>query len=158
MRHILKLHRDLTTQSLPQAAHEFTIETFNTATHKQAWLDLNNKVFAHHEDQGNWAMADLENRMAEPWFDPQGFFLATQKGEIEGFVWTKIHQDLVNQDPVGELYVIGVDPEEHSKGIGKTVCNEGLIYLRSKGIKESILYVDADNEAGKGLYTSLGFN
>jgi mycothiol synthase len=33
-----------------------------------------------------------------------------------------------------------------------------LIYLRSKGIKESILYVDADNEAGKGLYTSLGFN
>ena len=46
MRHILKLHRDLTTQSLPQVAHEFTIETFNTATHKQAWLDLNNKVFA----------------------------------------------------------------------------------------------------------------
>jgi mycothiol synthase len=77
---------------------------------------------------------------------------------IVGFCWTKIHQDLVNADPVGELYVIGVDPEEHSKGIGKTVCNEGLIYLRSKGIKESILYVDADNEAGKGLYTSLGFN
>jgi mycothiol synthase len=77
---------------------------------------------------------------------------------IVGFCWTKIHQDLVNADPVGELYVIGVDPEEHSKGIGKTVCNEGLIYLRSKGINESILYVDADNEAGKGLYTSLGFN
>ena len=106
MRHILKLHRDLTTQSLPQVAHEFTIECFNTATHKQTWLDLNNKVFAQHVDQGNWAMADLENRMAEPWFDPQGFFLATQKGVIEGFVWSKIHQDLVNQDPVGELYVV----------------------------------------------------
>ena len=60
MRHILKLHRDLTTQPLPQATHGFTIETFNTATHKQAWLDLNNKVFAHHEDQGNWVMADLD--------------------------------------------------------------------------------------------------
>mgnify|MGYP000645590499 CR=1 FL=1 len=103
-------------------------------------------------------MADLENRMSEPWFDPAGFFLCIHDDIIVGFCWTKIHQDLVNADPVGELYVIGVDPEEHSKGIGKTVCNEGLIYLRSKGIKESILYVDADNEAGKGLYTSLGFN
>ena len=158
MRHILKLHRDLDTNSLPQADHDYTIETFDPAIHKQQWLDLNNLVFAHHPDQGNWAMEDLDNRMAEPWFDADGFFLATENGVIEGFVWTKIHQDFVNSAPVGELYVIGVDPEEHGKGIGKTVCTEGLIYLRSKGITESILYVDADNEAGKGLYTSLGFN
>ena len=77
MRHILKLHRDLNTKALPQISHNHTIETFNTTTHKQAWLDLNNTIFAHHVDQGNWALADLENRMAEPWFDPQGFFLAT---------------------------------------------------------------------------------
>jgi len=89
MRHILKLHRDLNTEALPQISRNHTIETFNVSIHKQAWLDLNNKVFAHHIDQGNWAMADLENRMAEPWFDPQGFFLATQKGVIEGFVWTR---------------------------------------------------------------------
>jgi ribosomal protein S18 acetylase RimI-like enzyme len=33
-----------------------------------------------------------------------------------------------------------------------------LIYLKEKGIKQAILYVDDDNEAGKGLYKSLGFN
>jgi len=33
-----------------------------------------------------------------------------------------------------------------------------LIYLKEKGINQSILYVDDDNEAGKGLYKSLGFN
>ena len=158
MRHILKLHRDLTTQSLPQRSHEFTIETFNTATHKQAWLDLNNKVFAHHEDQGNWAMADLENRMAELWFNPQGFFLATQKGEIEGFVWTKIHQDLVNQDPVGELYVVGTHPDHAGKGIARALSVEAINYLANKGLKHAILYVDADNEKGLKLYGSLGFN
>jgi mycothiol synthase len=42
MRHILKLHRDLDTNSLPQADHDYTIETFNPAVHKQQWLDLNN--------------------------------------------------------------------------------------------------------------------
>ena len=157
MRHILKIHRSLL-DPIPVIEHSYTLRTFNPATDKQQWLDLNNTIFAHHPDQGNWAMADLENRMSEPWFDPAGFFLCIHDDVIVGFCWTKIHQDLVNADPVGELYVIGVDPEEHGKGIGKTVCNEGLIYLRSKGIKESILYVDADNEAGKGLYTSLGFN
>ena len=90
MRHILKLHRDLDSQSLPQAEHDYTIETFDSALHKQQWLDLNNLIFSHHPDQGNWVMQDLENRMNEPWFDPQGSFLATENGAIEGFVWTKI--------------------------------------------------------------------
>ena len=158
MRHILKLHRDLTTQSLPQRSHEFTIETFNAATDKQVWLDLNNTVFAHHEDQGNWVMADLENRMAEPWFDPEGFFLATQSGEIEGFVWTKIHQDLVNQDPVGELYVVGTAPEHHGRGIARALSVEAINYFVTKGLKHAMLYVDADNAKALKLYQSLGFN
>lgn len=103
-------------------------------------------------------MADLENRMHEPWFDPSGFFLCVNNGKIVGFCWTKIHHDFVNQDPIGELYVIGVDPNESGKGIGKAVCTEGLIYLKDKGIKQAMLYVDEDNEAGKGLYKTLGFN
>ena len=41
MRHMLKLHRDLDANSLPQAEHDYTIETFNPTTHKQPWLDLN---------------------------------------------------------------------------------------------------------------------
>jgi mycothiol synthase len=158
MRHILKLHRDLNTEALPQISHNHTIETFNVSIHKQAWLDLNNKVFAHHVDQGNWAMADLENRMAEPWFDPQGFFLATQNGVIEGFVWTKIHQDLVNQDPVGELYVVGTAPEHHSRGIARALSVEAINYFVTKGLKHAMLYVDADNEKAIKLYESLGFN
>ena len=157
MRRILKLHRSLDAP-IAHIPHNYQFITFDPEIHSEAWLDLNNLIFAKHPDQGNWAMADLENRMSEPWFDPAGFFLCIHDDVIVGFCWTKIHKDLVNADPVGELYVIGVDPEEHSKGIGKTVCNEGLIYLREKGIREAILYVDADNEAGKGLYTSLGFN
>jgi mycothiol synthase len=102
-------------------------------------------------------MADLENRMQEPWFDPKGFFLCVYNGKIAGFCWTKIHQDFVNQEPIGELYVIGVDPSESGKGIGKAVCTEGLIYLKEKDIKKAILYVDEENLAGKKLYSALSF-
>ena len=103
-------------------------------------------------------MKDLENRMAEPWFDPEGFFLAIEDKRIVGFCWTKIHHDFTNQDPVGEIYVLGVDPQAHGKGLGRALTLAGMHYLVGKGLKQSMLYVDADNEAGKALYASLGFN
>ena len=157
MRRILKLHRSLEVPVIP-VAHNFHIFTFDTQLHPQPWLELNNRIFSTHPDQGNWAMADLENRMHEPWFDPHGFFLCVSEEKIVGFCWTKIHQDLVNKEPIGELYVIGVDPAHSGKGIGKALCTQGLIYLKNKGITQGMLYVDEDNEAGKGLYKTLGFN
>jgi mycothiol synthase len=157
MRKILKLSRSLT-DPIDHIAHPYQFITFDPELHCEAWLDLNNKIFSAHPDQGNWAPADLENRMAEPWFDPSGFFLCIAHEIIVGFCWTKIHNDFVNQDPIGELYVIGVDPGFSGQGIGKAVCQEGLIYLRNKNLKTAILYVDEDNAAGIGLYKSLGFN
>ena len=157
MRHILKIHRSLN-EPLPTSKNEYAIRTFNPAKDKNSWLALNNKVFTNHPDQGNWALADLENRMTENWFDPGGFFLAVKDNEIVGFVWTKIHQDFVNQEPVGELYVVGVDPDHSRQGIARAVSVAAINYLVTKGLKHSMLYVDADNEKGLALYTSLGFN
>lgn len=157
MRHILKIHRSIQGR-IPDTDHGFTIERFNPALHKQLWLDLNNKIFINHPDQGNWVMEDLENRMSEPWFDPAGFFLAQEHGKLIGTCWTKIHHDLVNHAPVGELYVVGVDPEYMGHGIGRAVSITAMNYLFDKGIKEAMLYVDADNEKGLKLYESLGFN
>ena len=54
--------------------------------------------------------------------------------------------------------VIGVDPNESGQVIGKAVCTEGLIYLKEKGIKQAMLYVDADNAQGLRLYEALGFS
>ena len=157
MRHILKIHRSLTS-ALPTQEHSFEIVTFHAAIHKKKWLELNNTIFAHHPDQGNWVMEDLENRMAENWFDPKGFFLAHKDGEIIGCCWTKIHNDLVNQEPVGELYVVGVHPDHAHQGIGRGLSIAAINYLVTTGIEESMLYVDADNEKGLALYASLGFN
>ena len=161
MRTILNFKRSLLEPIATQPT-DALIQTFQPGLDRDEWLELNNKIFAHHPDQGNWAMADLENRMKEPWFDPEGFFLAIENVEghdkkIVGFCWTKIHHDFTNKDPIGELYVLGVDPDAHGKGLGKALALAGLHYLASKGLKESMLYVDADNTQGRALYSSLGF-
>lgn len=103
-------------------------------------------------------MEDLENRIAQPWFDADGFFIAIEHGGLVGTCWSKIHHDLVNQAPVGELYVVGVDPEYIGHGIARAVSIAAMNYLFNKGIREVMLYVDADNEKGLKLYKGLGFN
>ena len=157
MRHILKLHRSLL-DPLPPIPTGFEISTFVPSLQKDEWLALNNKIFEKHPDQGNWVMADLDNRMKESWFDSEGFFVAINDNKIVGFCWTKIHHDFVNQDPIGEIYVIGVDPSEKQKGLGKALAATGLNYLVAKELKQAMLYVDADNEPALAMYQGLGFN
>ncbi len=158
MRHILKLYRPLS-QTIPplKALENISITTFDPISDKNEWLAFNNEVFAHHADQGNWTLLDLEHRITEPWFDAQGFFLAVKGSKIVGFCWTKIHEDFVCEGPIGELYIVGVARENTGKGIGKALSITALEYLKGKEIKQAMLYVDADNEAGIALYTHLGF-
>ena len=156
MRTILKLHRSLVAD-FPQPLTSVEITTFNLADSEE-WLALNNQIFITHPDQGDWVMQDLTNRMQESWFDADGFFLAREKDEIIGFCWTKIHHDRVNEGTIGEIYVIGVNPSAHSAGLGKALMLTALHYFQSKQIKESMLYVDADNHAALILYKKLGFN
>ena len=156
MRTILKLHRSIV-DNLPEPTSTSEITTFTSADADE-WLALNNQIFSAHPDQGDWVMEDLTNRMAESWFDPAGFFLARQEGRIIGFCWTKIHHDRVNEGATGEIYVLGVNPTAHSSGLGKALTLTGLRYFRDKEIRESMLYVDADNHAALILYKKLGFN
>jgi len=158
MRHILKLNRALTTALTVPPNLNIDIATFVPSLHKDEWLELNNKIFIAHPDQGNWVMEDLENRMREPWFEPGGFFIATQSKKMVGFCWTKIHHDFVNQDPIGELYVIGVDPDFGKRGIGRSLAIAGINHLIEKHLRQVMLYVDADNEKALALYNELGFN
>ena len=156
MRTILKLHRsNVSDLAKPHTSAE--ISTFKPADADE-WLVLNNQIFVEHPDQGDWVMQDLTNRMAESWFDSDGFYLAREKGRIIGFCWTKIHHDRVNEGPIGEIYVLGVDPSAHSSGLGKALTLTALHYFQNKGIKDSMLYVDADNHAALILYKKLGFN
>ena len=132
-----------------------TTRRFEVGMDESAWVEVNNRAFAWHREQGGWTVDDLTERESDDWFDAAGFLLHEVDGEIAAFCWTKLHPDL--PEPAGEIYVIGVDPKHHGKGLGQSMTVAGLDSIAERGFSRGILYVDADNIAAVRLYEKLGF-
>ncbi|HCB33654.1 MAG TPA: mycothiol synthase [Acidimicrobiaceae bacterium] len=119
-----------------------------------AWLAVNNRAFRGHREQGGWTPAMLAERMAEPWFDPEGFLIHEIDGAPAAFCWTKVHGD--ETPPVGEVYVVAVDPDFTGRGLGRALTLAGYQHLAAAGITRAMLYVDADNVPATTLYRDIG--
>ncbi len=156
-RELFRLERDaVTAAELPDPVLPDGIEvrTFRPGQDEQAWLAVNARAFADHPEQGAWGPDDLADRMAQPWFDPAGFFLAvdTRRDVLAGFHWTKVHDE-----SAGEVYVVGADPAYQGSGLGKALTTIGVRHLHGRGLRTVELYVDGDNTAARKLYEKLGF-
>ena len=128
------------------------IRAFVPGQDEREWLRVNAAAFANHPEQALIDLADLKDRMAEPWFNPDGFFVATRQGAMIGFHWTKQHQD-----QLGEVYVLGVAPWASGQGLGKALLLTGLRWLQQQGCSRVKLYVEADHRAAIELYLTYGF-
>ncbi|MFG2324289.1 mycothiol synthase [Streptomyces sp. NBC_01723] len=141
---------DLPDPRLPEGV---TVRAFVPGQDDAAWLAVNAAAFAHHPEQGSLTQRDLDDREAEEWFDPAGFFLAERAGELIGFHWTKVHAE----ERLGEVYVLGIRPDVQGGGLGKALTTIGLRHLAGQGLPTAMLYVDADNKAAVSVYERLGF-
>jgi mycothiol synthase len=134
------------------------LRAFVPGRDEDAWLAANKAAFAHHPEQGGMTRADLDARMAEPWFDPAGFLLAVDSADrLLGFHWTKVHPRHGGHPAIGEVYVVGVTPAAQGSGLGKALTVAGIRHLQQRGLHAVMLYVDADNTAAVSLYRQLGF-
>ena len=103
---------------------------------------------------------DIAERRAEPWFDADGLFLAFDERthQLAGFHWTKVHLD---RPGLGEVYVLGVDPGEQGRGLGRALTLVGLHHLAERLAAHPdptvLLYTEADNAAAVRTYEGLGF-
>jgi len=131
------------------------VRPFIPGVDEDAWLEVNNRAFRWHPEQGGWDRGTLASRVGRPWFDPAGFLLHEQGKRLAGFCWTKVHRD--QSPPLGEIYVLGVDPDFQGQGLGRQLLVRGLEWLAGAGIDTAMLYVYSDNLSALRLYEKLGF-
>jgi mycothiol synthase len=131
------------------------IRTFQPQKDEVSWLELNNKAFRQHPEQGDWDIETLKARLIQRWFDSSGFFVAETEGKLIATCWVKVHHEM---EPVtGEIYVMAVDPIYAGKGLGTQMCIKGLLWMKDQQIKHAMLYVDSNNEPAIKMYKKLGF-
>ncbi|WP_102141480.1 mycothiol synthase [Mycobacterium hubeiense] len=158
VRELLQMRRPLTDLPPVTVPDGVVIETYSGPADDAELLRVNNAAFAWHPEQGGWTTADIVERRGEPWFDPNGLFMALDEetGKLLGFHWTKVHSA-----DLGEVYVVGVDPAAQGRALGATLTLVGLHHL-AQWLSESaqptvMLYVEADNSAAVKTYRRLGF-
>ncbi|MFQ5558240.1 MAG: mycothiol synthase [Acidimicrobiales bacterium] len=120
-----------------------------------ALVEVNNRAFHWHPEQGGITADEIRSTMTEPWFDPDGLRLHHVEDRLAGFCWTKVHPD--HLPPLGEIYVIAVDPDFHGRGLGVGMTRAGLDWLAARGLDRGMLYVESDNEAANATYDRIGF-
>ncbi len=175
IRTVLQMSKPLTDiQPLPIIDKEIIIRSFLPGIDSDAWLELNNKVFKDHPEQGGWQLSDLNHRLNEEWFDEKGFFIVEKNKQVIASTWTKVHgahshdhdseashdhdSEASHAHPaIGEIYITAVDPAHAGLGIGKALTIIALKYLKYQGLMDAMLYVDFNNKAALNLYDSLGF-
>ena len=130
------------------------IASFRPGVDEGEWLALNQAAFAQHPEQGSLVLDDLELRIAQDWFDREGFLILRTGGQMVASCWTKVHRDPWGS--IGEIYALGVHPTHVGRGLGRAAVVAGLEHLRGRGLERAMLYVEADNVAAVELYRSLG--
>lgn len=137
----------------PEVPDDVTVTTFDADRDAEDWLAVNARAFAEHPEQGRMTRTDLDARTAEPWFDAEGFWLARDStdGTLLASMWTKV------SDAVGEIYVLGVDPQAQGRGLGTLLTEVAMHRFAELGLDEVELYVEGDNETAIRTYRRSGF-
>ncbi len=156
MRQLLHLHRHV--RALPRAEPPAgaALHSFRPGSDEVPWLDLNNRIFAGHPENGTWTLEDLHARMAQPWFDPADLLMLDVDSELAGFCWLKVEERAEGR--VGEVYVIGAAPEHRGRGLGRYLLGAGMRHLACRAADVAAIYVEQSNAAAVGLYASTGFH
>jgi len=144
--------------SLPDGVQ---LRAYRTGLDDEEFLRVNNAAFEGHPENGGWDSHEFAQRRTLEWFDPAGLIMAWRGETCVGFHWTKWHshdsEETPAHEPVGEVYVLGVDPGEQGTGLGRALLLAGLRHLHGRGCRQAILYVDCANVGAVKLYESAGF-
>lgn len=129
------------------------IEAFQPDRDHAALLRLLADAYAGTPD--GWDAERVVRETTRAAFAPDDILVArstTRPGELDGAHWT-----LRRDDRTGEVHNLSVHPGARGHGLADDLLVAGLAYLQAAGCERVILWVDADNEAGRRLYARRDF-
>lgn len=157
---------DASTEALAAGNAEFTVDAYRGPEDDAGLLKVNAAAFSALPDQGSWTQTDLDARLSAPWFDPHDLLVLRSPEGIIGFHWTKVHQPgevglpgsaAGSTTPVGEVYVLALDPSVQGRGLARLLLSAGAAHLADRGCRQVMLYVDDTNTVARKLYLREGF-
>ena len=130
------------------------LRTFVVGQDEGAWVALNAAAFADHPEQGRMTVTDLQQRQAEPWWDPSLLWLAHEADDprtLLASMWVKPSGD------DAEIYALGVAPQAQGRGLGGRLTAVALAEMERRGFRRATLYVEGDNTPAIRTYRRTGF-
>lgn len=122
-------------------------------------VQVQNRSFADTWGFNPNTVEEIVYRISLPNCAREDVIFACDGDSVIGYCWTRTYpgEGSVTRGGKGRIYMLGVDPDQRGKGVGKEVLLVGLSYLKSKGLETVELTVDSKNEAARALYRSAGF-
>jgi mycothiol synthase len=125
----------------------------------RAFVSLINRVFDDHPSPLSWPLDYISEVHARSDFDASGVLLVALAADPEQLIGCCRTLELPGDEGRrrGEIGIVGLLPEWRGRGLGRQLLRWGVGYLRSVGLTEIELSVEARNERALELYRQEGF-
>jgi mycothiol synthase len=153
---VLPAERNVPTAVFPP---DVVVRALRPGDDDDGYIALINHVFEDHPSPLSWPDEYIRGIHARADFDPAGVLVvapATDPAHLIGFCRT---MELPGDDGLrrGEVGIVGLLPDWRGRGLGRQLLRWGVAYLRSTGLDEIELSVEARNERALELYRQEGF-
>ncbi len=132
---------------------------FETPTDVAPWVALFNAAFADHATPLQLDASFITADLADPNLEDGDTLLVEDEATrtLIAFAATAPERHDGTVAPVGEIWTIGVLPEQQGRGLGRQLLRWSVERLRAIGVREVALSVNGRNERALRLYETEGF-
>lgn len=132
---------------------------FDRTRDLEPWVRVFNDAFAHHPTTLQLDPKLIAAGLDDPSFVDADTVLVEEvaTGGIVGFCAADVRRTDGIPATLAELWAIGVRPDRQGRGLGRQLVRAGVERVRSIGVREVSLSVNARNDGALGLYESEGF-
>jgi mycothiol synthase len=148
-----------TPRNTPAFGDDVVVRPLVPGTDDEAFVALVNEIFLDHPFPLVLDLERIRSVHASPAFDPSSVLLvalAPDRDALVGFCRVGAYRDDDGR-LVGEVKLLGVRRPWRGRGLARQLVRWGIEACRERGVEETYLAVEGENERAIGLYEAEGF-